>query len=57
MILVYSFGSENLISFNVDFGWTTANYTAFGSSLYLDTLLRSVTLSLGTTPRLRDARA
>ena len=49
MILVYSFGSENLISFNVDFGWTTANYRAFGSSLYLDTLLRSVTLSLGTT--------
>lgn len=49
LILVYSFGSENLISFNVDFGWTTANYRAFGSSLYLDTLLRSVTLSLGTT--------
>ncbi len=49
MILVYSFGSENLVTFNVDFGWTTANYRAFGSSLYLDTLLRSVALSLGTT--------
>jgi ABC-type spermidine/putrescine transport system permease subunit I len=49
LIFVYSFGSENLISFNVDFGWTTANYTAFGSSLYLDTLLRSVALSVGTT--------
>jgi ABC-type spermidine/putrescine transport system permease subunit I len=49
LILVYSFGTENLISFNVEFGWTTSNYTAFGSSLYVDTLLRSVFLSVGTT--------
>jgi spermidine/putrescine transport system permease protein len=49
LILVYSFASENLVSFNINFGWTTANYTAFGSSLYLDTLVRSVTLSVGTT--------
>jgi spermidine/putrescine transport system permease protein len=49
LILVYSFGTENLITFNVDFGWTTANYRAFGSSLYVDTLLRSVILSAGTT--------
>ncbi len=49
LILVYSFASENLVSFNVDFGWTTANYRAFTSSLYLDTLLRSVALSVGTT--------
>ncbi len=49
LILVYSFASENLVSFNINFGWTTANYTAFGSSLYLDTLARSVTLSVGTT--------
>jgi spermidine/putrescine transport system permease protein len=49
LIFVYSFGSENLINFNVEFGWTTANYRAFGSSLYLDTLLRSVVLSVGTT--------
>jgi ABC-type spermidine/putrescine transport system permease subunit I len=49
LILVYSFGTEDLISFNVYFGWTTANYTAFASSLYVDTLVRSVALSLGTT--------
>ncbi|MGI8714061.1 MAG: ABC transporter permease [Solirubrobacteraceae bacterium] len=49
LILVYSFGTENLISFNVDFGWTTGNYSAFSSSLYVDTLLRSVALSVGTT--------
>ena len=49
LILVYSFASENLVSFDINFGWTTANYTAFGSSLYLDTLVRSVTLSVGTT--------
>jgi ABC-type spermidine/putrescine transport system permease subunit I len=49
LILVYSFASENLISFDVNFGWTTANFRAFGSSLYLSTLLRSVGLSVGTT--------
>lgn len=49
LIFVYSFGTENLITFNVDFGWTTANYSAFAQSLYLTTLLRSVALSLGTT--------
>jgi spermidine/putrescine transport system permease protein len=49
LIFFYSFGSENLVSFNIYFGWTTANYQEFSSSLYLDTLLRSVALSLGTT--------
>ncbi len=49
LILIYSFATEDLISFNVRFGWTTANYRAFGTSLYLDTLLRSVVLSVGTT--------
>lgn len=49
LIFVYSFGTENLISFNVDFGWTTSNYSAFASSLYLSTLLRSVFLSVATT--------
>ena len=49
LILVYSFGTDNLVTLNVDFGWTASNYTAFGQTLYLDTLLRSVALSLGTT--------
>jgi ABC-type spermidine/putrescine transport system permease subunit I len=49
LIAVYSFGSENLVTFNVFFGWTTANYRGFASTLYLHTLLRSLFLSVGTT--------
>ena len=49
LITVFSFGSENLVTFNVNFGWTASNYSAFGGSLYLDTLVRSLGLSLGTT--------
>src|SRR5229473_3357954 len=49
LVTVFSFGTENLITFNVSFGWTASNYAAFGSALYLSTLLRSVALSLGTT--------
>ncbi len=49
LIAVYSLGSENLVTFNVFFGWTTANYRGFASSLYLHTLLRSLELSVATT--------
>src|SRR5229473_1371737 len=49
LVTVFSFGTENLITFNISFGWTASNYAAFGSALYLSTLLRSVALSLGTT--------
>ena len=49
LITVFSFGTENLVTFNVDFGWTASNYAAFGSALYVSTLLRSLALSLGTT--------
>jgi ABC-type spermidine/putrescine transport system permease subunit I len=49
LIAVYSFGSENLVTFNVFFGWTTANYRGFASSLYVHTLIRSLVLSAGTT--------
>src|SRR5262250_2409760 len=49
LITVFSFGTENLVTFNVDFGWTASNYAAFGSALYVGTLLRSLQLSVGTT--------
>jgi spermidine/putrescine transport system permease protein len=39
----------NQVDFNVFFGWTTGNYRAFTSSLYLHTLARSVVLSVSTT--------
>jgi ABC-type spermidine/putrescine transport system permease subunit I len=49
LIAVYSFGSVDPLSLDVFFGWTTGNYRAFASTLYLHSLLRSVVLSLGTT--------
>ncbi len=49
LIAVFSFGSENLVTFRINFGWTASNYGAFGGSLYIGTLLRSLGLSLGTT--------
>ena len=49
LIAVYSFGTVNQVSFNVYFGWTTQNYRDFTSALYLNTLERSVFLSLSTT--------
>ncbi len=56
LIAVYSFGSVNLVDFNVFFGWTTGNYRAFRSILYLDTLARSVVLSARHDARMRRAR-
>jgi spermidine/putrescine transport system permease protein len=49
LIALYSFGSVNQVDFNVFFGWTTGNYRAFTSALYVHTLVRSVVLSLSTT--------
>ena len=49
LITLFSFGSENLVTFRIGFGWTASNYGAFAGSLYLGTLLRSLGLSLGTT--------
>jgi spermidine/putrescine transport system permease protein len=49
LIAVYSFASENLVTFRVHFGWTTDNYRFLVSALYLRTLIRSLVLSIGTT--------
>jgi ABC-type spermidine/putrescine transport system permease subunit I len=49
LIALYSFGSVNQINFDVFFGWTTGNYRAFTSALYVHTLTRSVVLSVSTT--------
>jgi ABC-type spermidine/putrescine transport system permease subunit I len=49
LIAVYSFAQIDPVSLDVFFGWTTANYRAFASTLYLHSLLRSVFLSLGAT--------
>jgi ABC-type spermidine/putrescine transport system permease subunit I len=49
ILLLYSFGQMNLITFNVDFGWTLDNYRNLNQSLYVHTVVRSVLLSLGAT--------
>jgi ABC-type spermidine/putrescine transport system permease subunit I len=49
LIAVYSFGSVNPVTLDVFFGWTTGNYRAFASTLYLHSLLRSIFLSVGAT--------
>jgi ABC-type spermidine/putrescine transport system permease subunit I len=45
LLLVYSFGTTNLLTYQVDFGWTLSNYGGIFQSLYLDPILRSFELS------------
>jgi ABC-type spermidine/putrescine transport system permease subunit I len=49
LLLVYSFGSTNLLTYQVQFGWTLSNYHDIFQSLYLKTILRSLELSIGAT--------
>jgi ABC-type spermidine/putrescine transport system permease subunit I len=49
LLLLYSFGTTNLLTFQVGFGWTTSNYSGIFQSLYLNTILRSFELSAGAT--------
>lgn len=49
LLLVYSFGSIDLVTFQVRFGWTLSNYGEVFSDLYLSTIGRSLLLSVGST--------
>jgi ABC-type spermidine/putrescine transport system permease subunit I len=49
LLILYSFGTTNLLTYAVGFGWTTSNYTGIFNSLYVDTILRSFALSAGAT--------
>lgn len=49
LLLVYSFGSTNLLTLQVQFGWTFSNYPQIFQSLYLDPIVRSFALSAGAT--------
>jgi spermidine/putrescine transport system permease protein len=49
MVLVYSFATISLVTYNIGFGWTLANYRQIHDPLYFDTLTRSVFLSLSAT--------
>jgi spermidine/putrescine transport system permease protein len=49
LLLLYSFGTQNLLTFQVQFGWTLSNYTGIFQSFYIKPLLRSFELSLFAT--------
>lgn len=49
IVVLYSFGTINPLTFKVSFGWTLDNYRQIGSSEYLTPLLRSLGVSLGAT--------
>ena len=49
LIILYSFASVSLVTFNITFGWTWSNYSQIAQRLYLDTLTRSVVLSMTAT--------
>ena len=49
LLVVYSFGSIDLLTFQVHFGWTLSNYGDVFSDLYLETIGRSLLLSVGST--------
>ena len=49
LIVLYSFASVSLVTFDITFGWTWSNYSQIAQRLYLDTLTRSVLLSVTAT--------
>ena len=49
MVIVYSFATISLVTFNISFGWTLQNFRQIADPLYLDTLVRSIELSIGAT--------
>jgi ABC-type spermidine/putrescine transport system permease subunit I len=49
LVAVYSFGQIDLITFDIRFGWTLANYGRVFEPLYLHTFVRSLVLSGSTT--------
>lgn len=49
MVAVYSLGRVNIFTYDIEFGWTTANYRRIAESIYLDTLIRSLVLSFAAT--------
>ena len=49
MVIVYSFATISLVTFDTSFGWTLSNYRQIYDPLYLHTFVRSIFLSLATT--------
>jgi spermidine/putrescine transport system permease protein len=49
ILVVYSFGQLDIITFKMSFGWTLSNYPKLTSSLYMGSIFRSLILSVSAT--------
>lgn len=49
LLVVFSFGQIDILTFDVAFGWTTDNYRALVDGLYLGAFVRSLALTLAAT--------
>jgi ABC-type spermidine/putrescine transport system permease subunit I len=49
LVIVYSLGRVDLVTFDIRFGWTLDNYRGLADPLYLDTIERSILLSATAT--------
>jgi ABC-type spermidine/putrescine transport system permease subunit I len=49
LLLVYSFGQMNVLTFQISFGWTFANWTSLANGVYVSSLIRSLLLTVGST--------
>jgi ABC-type spermidine/putrescine transport system permease subunit I len=49
LLALYSLGTTNLLTYDVQFGWTTQHYRDVFQGLYLDAIRRSLLLSVAST--------
>ncbi|MBS1886158.1 MAG: ABC transporter permease [Actinobacteria bacterium] len=49
LLIIYSFGQLDIITFQFKLDWTLENYSRLGNSLYLSTIGRSLLLALSAT--------
>ena len=56
LVVVYSFATISLVTYNISFGWTLSNYRQIHDPLYFNTLTRSIFLSRDRRYRGGDTR-
>ncbi|MDT5125361.1 MAG: spermidine/putrescine transport system permease protein [Mycobacterium sp.] len=49
LLVLYSFGQMDILTFQISFGWTTENWRTVFTGIYASALLRSVALSVVST--------
>jgi spermidine/putrescine transport system permease protein len=48
-MIIYSLGQSDIVTLRVHWGWTFSNYSAIVNSIYLNSIVRSLTLSVSCT--------